>query len=146
MFAAFTPFISKDKPFVTPKGFPSCNPSLRLSLQQNWSLVMSWQHTPPVPGELNSRSEVSGKRSCAELIPSGTEPTLNQPEDHSARIQVTGVRQWAARDDPGDVEAVQAQEIIQPLLHGVPRRVPDGLVQGHLVQRASCRDCTGHQC
>lgn len=121
-------------------------PFLEVVSAAKLELVMSWQHTPPVPGELNSRSEVSGKRSCAELIPSATEPTLNQPEEHSARIQVTGVWQGAARDDPGDVEAVQAQEIIQPLLHGVPRRVPDGLVQGHLVQRASCRDCTGHQC
>lgn len=95
---------------------------------------MFWQHPPPVPGELNSRSKALGKKLCAELI-----PAMSQAEKLSVRIQVTGVWQRAARDDPGDVEAVQAQEIIQPLLHGVPRRVPDGLVQGHLVQRASCR-------
>lgn len=81
---------------------------------------------------------------CAELLPSATEPTINHAETHSARIQVTGVWQRAARDDPGDVEAVQAQEIIQPLLHGVPRGVSDGLVQGHLVQRASYKGWEGH--
>lgn len=72
------------------------------------------------------------------------QPEMINAETHSVRIQVTGVWQRAARDDPGDVEAVQAQEIIQPLLHGVPRSVSDGLVQGHLMQGASCRSCTGH--
>lgn len=114
----------------------------RLSLQQKWGLVMSWHSTHHQCNELNSRSEVSGRRGCAELVPS--EPTTNQAEEHPARIQVTGVRQRAARDDPGDVEAVQAQEIVQPLLHGVPRGVPDGLVQGHLVQGASCKGGKGH--
>lgn len=116
----------------------------RLPLQQKWGLVISWQHTPAVQWELNSRSEVLGERLCAELIPSAAQPTTSQAEKHSARIQVTGVRQRAARDDPGDVEAVQAQEIIQPLLHRVPRGISDGLVQGHLVQSASCKGYKGH--
>lgn len=56
----------------------------------------------------------------------------------SMRIQVAGLRQRAAGDEPGDVQAVQTQQVVEPPLYRVPRGVTDGLVQGDLVERASC--------
>lgn len=58
------------------------------------------------------------------------------------RIQVTGLRERAAREESGNVEAVEAQQLVQPLLHGVSGRVANGLVQRRLVQRASCDQTT----
>lgn len=55
-----------------------------------------------------------------------------------SRIQVTSLWKWAARDEPGYVQTVQAEEIIQPLLYGVSGSVPDGLVKRHFVERSSC--------
>lgn len=54
------------------------------------------------------------------------------------RIQVTGLGQRAAGDEPGNVQAVQTQQVIEPPLNGVSWGVADGLVQGDLVERASC--------
>ena len=54
------------------------------------------------------------------------------------RIQLTGFRQGAARDNPSDVEAIQAQQVVQPRLHGVPRGVSDRLLQGNLMQGSHC--------
>ena len=54
------------------------------------------------------------------------------------RIQLTRFRQGAAGDDPSDVEAIQAQQVVQPLLHGVPRGVSDRLLQGNLMQGSHC--------
>lgn len=69
-------------------------------------------------------------------------PGLDRGELHvlssDSRIQVTGLWQRAARDEPGDVETVQTEQIIQPLLHSVSWSVPDGLMEGNLVERASC--------
>lgn len=58
------------------------------------------------------------------------------------RIQLTGFRQGAAGDNPGDVEAIQAQQVVQPLLHGVPRGVSDRLLQGNLMQGSHCSEHT----
>lgn len=54
------------------------------------------------------------------------------------RIQVAGLRQRAAGDEPGNVQAVQTQQVVEPPLYGVSRGVTDGLVQSDLVERASC--------
>lgn len=54
------------------------------------------------------------------------------------RIQVAGLRKRAAGDEPGDVETVQTQKLVEPLFDGVSWSVADGLVEGDLVERASC--------
>lgn len=54
------------------------------------------------------------------------------------RIQVTCLWQWASRDESGNVETVETEQLVQPLLHRVCRSVPDGLVQGNLVEAACC--------
>jgi len=54
------------------------------------------------------------------------------------RIQVTGLWQWAARNEPGNVETVETEQLIQPLLHRVSWSVPNGLVQRNLMESASC--------
>lgn len=54
------------------------------------------------------------------------------------RIQVAGLRKWAAGDEPGNVETVQTQELVEPLFDGVSWSVADGLVEGDLVEGASC--------
>lgn len=56
----------------------------------------------------------------------------------AGRIQLAGLGQGAARDYPGDVEAIQAQQVVQPLLHGVSGGVSDGLLQGDLMQGSRC--------
>lgn len=63
---------------------------------------MSWQHTPQVPRELNSKSEVLEKRSCAELIPSATEPSTRNDkcwdtfsEDTGHRCLAEGSQRWS---------------------------------------------------
>ena len=50
------------------------------------------------------------------------------------------MRQRAARYEPGDVQAVQTEQLIQPLLHGVPWAVTDGLVQRDLMKGAGCME------
>lgn len=55
-----------------------------------------------------------------------------------SRIQVAGLRKWAAGDEPGNVETVQTQKLVEPLFDRVSRSVADGLVEGDLVERASC--------
>lgn len=54
------------------------------------------------------------------------------------RIQVTSLWEWAARNEPGYVQTVQAEKIIQPLFYGVSWSVPNGLVKRNLMERASC--------
>lgn len=69
-------------------------------------------------------------------LPSSPLPFTGQMEPR--RIQLTRFRQGAARDNPSDVEAIQAQQVVQPLLHGVPRGVSDRLLQGNLMQGSHC--------
>lgn len=40
-------------------------------------------------------------------------------------VELTGLRQRAARNNAGDVEAIQAQQVIQPLLYCIPGGISD---------------------
>ncbi|KPP73949.1 hypothetical protein Z043_106927 [Scleropages formosus] len=42
------------------------------------------------------------------------------------------------RDEPWNTEAVQAQQVIQPLLHGITGCISDRLMEGHLVEVVLC--------
>lgn len=61
------------------------------------------------------------------------------------RIQITSLWKRAARNKPGDVQTVQTQKLIQPLLYRVCWSIADGLVEGDLVERASCEQTESQQ-
>lgn len=67
-------------------------------------------------------------------------PSLSQ--NKRRRIQLTGFRQGAAGDNPSDVETIQAEQVVEPLLHCVPRGVSDRLLQGNLMQSSRCSQDT----
>lgn len=88
--------------------------------------------TFPLPG-----AAAYGTKGRGPLFNAFIAPLPSQGSD-ARRIQLAGLREGAAGDYPGDVEAIQAQQVVQPLLHRVPGGVSDGLLQGDLMQCSRC--------
>lgn len=86
----------------------------------------------PLPGVA-----ASGTKGRGLLLNAFIAPHPSQGAD-AGRIQLAGLGQGAARDYPGDAEAIQAQQVVQPLLHRVPGGVSDGFLQGDLMQGPRC--------